>query len=110
MENEGVFQGDIVLDPDEFERGWNETKSYASIKGGRWPGGRVPYVIDHKIGPIGIKAIQHAIKDYHQYTSCIRWVPRTHQRAYVRIYLGSGCSSPVGYRSGRVNQISLSQG
>lgn len=43
-----MWQGDIVLDPDEFEKGWNNTQ-YASIKGGRWPGGRVPYIIDRSI-------------------------------------------------------------
>ena len=52
MENDGAFEGDMILDPDEFERGWNVSKerpnmqTYASIKGGRWPDAVVPYRIE----------------------------------------------------------------
>ena len=35
---------------------------------------------------------------------------RTNQRSYVSFYRGGGCSSPVGYRNGRVNRISLASG
>jgi len=109
MENQGVFQGDMILDPDEFEKGWNQTKTYASIKGGRWPGGKVPYVIESSIDPKGVTAIEAAIADYKKYT-CIRFVKRTNERAFVSFYKGGGCSSPVGYRAGRVNRISLASG
>jgi len=111
MENKGVYQGDIILDPDERESSWNVSQhgAYASIKGGRWPGAVVPYVITSSIGQGGRRAIAAAIAQYHKYT-CIRWVPRTNQRSYVSFYRGGGCSSPVGYRSGRVNTISLATG
>ena len=45
----GLFEGDIVLDPDERE-GTKNVNAYASIKGGRWPNARVPYVITRSIG------------------------------------------------------------
>ena len=44
-----LFEGDIVLDPDERE-GMKNGNAYASIKGGRWPNARIPYVIDSSIG------------------------------------------------------------
>lgn len=108
MENPHLWQGDIVLDPDEFEKGWNETK-YASIKGGRWPGGKVPYVIERSIGAQGVRVINAAIQQYHQHT-CLRFHKRTNERSYISFWRGSGCSSPVGYRAGRVNRISLASG
>jgi len=110
MEVEGAFQGDIILDPDEFEQGWNKSKetTYASIKGGRWPNGVVPYYIEGSArGASGV--IKKAINDYHKYT-CIRFKPRTNERTYISFYKGKGCSSPIGYRSGRVNRISLAMG
>jgi len=110
MENPGLWQGDIVLDPDEFETGWNKTSSvFASIKGGRWPGGKIPYVITNTIGSRGVQAINAAIAQYHKYT-CLRFHRRTNEGAYLSFWRGGGCSSPVGYRYGRVNQISLAQG
>jgi hypothetical protein len=111
MENKGQFEGDMILDPDEFEHGWNTTKektTYASIKGGRWPNAVLPYVIEGSVRG-ATNVINQAIADYHKYT-CIRFKPRTNERSYISFYKGSGCSSPVGYRSGRVNRISLANG
>lgn len=113
MENKGAYEGDMVLDPDEYEPGWNISRhghgTYASIRGGRWPNGVVPYVITSSIGARGVQAIYAAIANYHRYT-CIRWKQRTNERTYVSFYRGGGCSSPVGYRYGRVNTISLATG
>jgi len=104
----------MILDPDEFERGWNKSKerpdmmTYASIKGGRWPNAVVPYVVEGSVrGAWGV--IKKAISDYHANT-CIRFKPRTNENTYVSFYRGAGCSSPVGYRYGRVNRISLATG
>jgi len=46
-----------------------------------------------------------AIKEFTEYT-CIKWVPRTNQRAYVTFFHGSGCYSSVGM-TGRGQKISL---
>lgn len=112
MENPNLWQGDIVLDPDEIESDMRTDKlGYASIKGGRWPR-TIPYKIERSIGRKGRQAIQAAIADYHAYT-CLRFVlkPRASRReAHISFYRGSGCSSPVGYRRGRMNRISLAQG
>jgi len=108
MENPGLWQGDIQLDPDEKEHR-NGSHVYASIKGGRWPGGRIPYVITSSIGYRGVQAINSAIANYHRYT-CLRFHRRTNENTYISFYRGGGCSSPVGYRYGRVNHISLAQG
>jgi len=111
MENKGLWQGDIVLDPDEIETTWNKSQhtAYASIKGGRWPGGKVPYVIEGSISSRGVQVINAAISNYHKYT-CLRFHRRTNERSYLSFWRGSGCSSPVGYRYGRVNRISLASG
>lgn len=108
MENPGVFQGDMVLDPDEKEGIW-KTHSFASIKGGRWPGGRIPYQIESSIGDKGRRAIAAAIATFHSRT-CLRFHRRTNERAFISFFRGGGCSSPVGYRSGRMNRISLASG
>ena len=38
----GAYEGDIILDPDEKEETFGQV-TYASIKGGRWPNGIIPY-------------------------------------------------------------------
>ncbi|XP_057291911.1 hatching enzyme 1.2-like [Hydractinia symbiolongicarpus] len=109
MENPGVFEGDMVLDPDEKEGVWKTGNAFASIKGGRWPGAKIPYVVEGSISSRGISAINAAIADYHKYT-CLRFHRRTNERSYISFYRGGGCSSPVGYRYGRTNRISLASG
>jgi len=111
MENAELFQGDIALDPDEHVHLINGTgdKVYASIKGGRWPEGKVPYYIEGSIGSKGRRAIQVAIENYHKYT-CLKFFPRRNERSYISFYRGRGCHSPIGYRYGRVNRISLDYG
>jgi len=109
MENPDLFQGDIALDPDEHVHLINGSSLFASIKGGRWPEGKVPYQIEGSIGMWGARAINAAIENYHKHT-CIRFHKRTNERSYISFYKGSGCHSPVGYRPGRVNRISLGSG
>jgi len=109
MENPNMWEGDIVLDPDERESTFGQINTYASIKGGRWPGGKVPYVITSSIGQTGRSAIAQAIAQYHSKT-CLRFSRRTNEQSYISFYRGNGCSSPVGYRYGRRNDISLAGG
>lgn len=108
MEVPGLYQGDIQLSPDQWEiiRS-NGSTPFGSIVGGRWPGGKIPYVIESSIGSRGRTAIAAAINDYHKYT-CLRFFKRTNERYYISFYNGRGCNSPVG-RSYR-NRISLEAG
>jgi len=108
MENAGLFEGDMVLDPDERE-GALKGNAFASIKGGRWPGAKIPFVIDNSIDYQGKMAIYDAMIAYHDDT-CLRFRRRTTETTYIRFYRGVGCSSPVGYRKGRRNDISIGSG
>jgi len=105
MENINLYQGDIELDPDEKSHG----NAYGSIIGGRWPGGVIPYVIDSSLNFNVVETIPRAIAEYEYYT-CLRFVNRTTENEYVNFTAGKGCSSPVGYRQGRVNNIKMSIG
>lgn len=109
MENENLFEGDIVLDPSEKASLDMGEYVYGSIKGSRWPNGVVPYSITSSIGSSGARAIQNAIAQYHKHT-CIRFKKRTNEWNYISFYRGSGCSSPVGKRLLGANSISLGNG
>lgn len=109
QENKGLFEGDIVLTPDQAERRPGTT--YASLKTDLWPSTTIAYDVssDLRREPKAMKGIRAAIEQYHKYT-CIRFVPRTNQQHYFHFYnSGGGCFSSVGYHR-RVNRISLSEG
>lgn len=55
-----------------------------------WPNARVPYVLDGSLSNSAQRAIQDAVNEYATRT-CVRFVPRTNERDYVRFYRGSGC-------------------
>merc|ERR1712150_66543 len=65
--------------------------------------------IEGSISGRGVQVINDAIAQYHKYT-CLRFHKRTNEGAYLSFYRGGGCSSPVGYRAGRVNRVSLASG
>ncbi|XP_066924251.1 hatching enzyme 1.2-like [Clytia hemisphaerica] len=111
MENSALYQGDILLDPDEDERGLNATNknTFASIRGGRWPGARVPFILHRSLSQAGVNAIYAAINDFHKYT-CLRFQKRTNEPSYILFFKGDGCFSPVGYRYGRQNDVSIGYG
>jgi len=109
MENSGLFQGDIVLRPDEREGVWKKNHAFASIKEKRWPGAVIPYAIHDNIGPEVRANIPKAIAEYERYT-CIRFRRRTSEKAYVMFGPGLGCSSPIGWRRMAKNKISLGSG
>ncbi|XP_066923615.1 astacin-like [Clytia hemisphaerica] len=104
MEVDGLFEGDIQVTPEQMDRLQKGANEFGSIIGGRWPGGKIPYVIESSIGSSGRQQIQLALQEYHAKT-CLRFSPRTNEQYYISFYNGQGCSSPVG-RTGR-NRISL---
>lgn len=74
----------------------------------KWPGATIPYVISSKFGSYERSVIAKAMKTYHEKT-CIKFIPRTTQSAYIHLMKGSGCSSTIG-RTGRMQTVSLGQG
>jgi len=109
MENDGLYQGDMILSPEQQEAVRKGDNTFGSIKTNLWPG-PIPYSLSPSLSRSSkaVNAIQLAIDDYHKYT-CLRFVKRTTETAYIYFYNGQGCSSPVG-RTGRRNTISLSSG
>jgi len=107
MENPILFEGDIILDPDEKVH--NGQNTYASIKGGRWPNAVIPYEIFDSVLDSVKENIPKAMVEYEKHT-CIRFKKRTNEKEFIRFISYSGCASPVGFRSGRINTINLSAG
>ncbi|XP_065648147.1 low choriolytic enzyme isoform X2 [Hydra vulgaris] len=103
MENKNLFEGDMVLTPDDIN-----SNGYASIVGGRWPNNIVPYDLSRMSSSNHIHVLR-AIDEYHKHT-CLKFVKRTNQDAYLSFYPGGGCSSLVGYVRGRINDVSLAGG
>ncbi|KFM66189.1 Astacin-like metalloprotease toxin, partial [Stegodyphus mimosarum] len=64
----------------------------------RWPNAEVPYVIDASLKP-HMALITAAFNNYHS-TTCVRFVPRTNQLDYIRLFAGNGCYSQVGMTGG----------
>merc|ERR1712046_58713 len=95
MENKDMYQGDMVLTPDQRKAVTEGSFSYGSVTYGRWTNGIIPYQIENSIGSAGRSAIMAAIADYHRYT-CLRFRPRNRDSNYISFYRGGGCSSPVG--------------
>ena len=72
MENEGTYEGDMILSPDQEDEIKNGKLSFGSIRSRLW-GHEIPYAFDPSIArePRAVKAIEAAIADYHKYT-CLR--------------------------------------
>jgi len=100
-----LFEGDIILDPDE--RPINGTLKFAAVVGKRWPN-PVPWEFgkDMKRQRSGKRVILEAMAQYEKYT-CIRFKPRTNEKGYMRFDWAPGCASSVGFKSGKVNKINL---
>ena len=100
----GLFEGDIEL------RSGGEGYFRNAIRdlSRKWPAAKIPYVISSKFGSRERSVIAKAMKTYHDKT-CIKFVPRTSQTAYIHLVKGSGCSSTIG-RTGRMQTVSLGQG
>ncbi|XP_047127982.1 low choriolytic enzyme [Hydra vulgaris] len=103
MENNNLFEGDMVVTPGDVK-----SNGYASIIGGRWPNNIVPYEL-RRMSSSNHVYVLRAIDEYHKHT-CLKFVKRTNEDAYLSFFPGGGCSSLVGYMRGRVNEVSLAGG
>ena len=111
MENAGLYQGDIILTPEQQEGLRKKGDfSFGSIKKYLWPGAVIPYSISPSLmkSKKAVNAIRLAIADYQKYT-CLRFVKRTSERAHIYFFEGQGCSSIIGRTGGR-NKVSLGSG
>ncbi|XP_035205449.1 astacin-like metalloprotease toxin 1, partial [Stegodyphus dumicola] len=74
----------------------------------RWPNKEVPYVIDKSLTQ-HTDLIKSAMKNYHDFT-CLKFVPRTNQRNYIKLFFGQGCYSYIGLINRGEQLVSLGQG
>ncbi|CAL1291217.1 unnamed protein product [Larinioides sclopetarius] len=103
LENPDLYDGDILGVKKPFQ--WDRN-AMPDLKN-RWPGAKVPFVIDASLAKYH-HAIHGAIEHYHNHT-CVRFVPRTNEKDYVKIFYGKGCNSHVG-RGGGKQVVSLGKG
>jgi hypothetical protein len=107
IEGEAVYQGDIILSPDELADLEHATDGVGrTLRTLRWPSRIVHYNIDPRLP--NQRRVTEAIAHWEANTP-IRFVPRTSQYAYVTFRPGSGCSSNVG-RVGGQQFITLATG
>jgi len=113
MENPGLYEGDMILDPEQLRAAQDGRLTYATTIGKQWPGAIVyyDYKLDVQARPRAQQVIQQAIAEYHKKT-CIRFKKRTTEPHYIQFHIGQGCSSYVGYGGGRKwpMPVSLAQG
>ncbi|KAK0094646.1 hypothetical protein PV326_010378 [Microctonus aethiopoides] len=82
------------------------TKSALKPEYYRWPGAKIPYYIMGGFSAADKQMIMAAINDFHKYT-CLRFVPRTNEKAYIRITSHqAGCFSAIGH-SGSSYDVNL---
>ncbi|KFM63175.1 Astacin-like metalloprotease toxin, partial [Stegodyphus mimosarum] len=101
LQNPDLFQGDIL----GFEPGDRNVIPYQQM---RWPNKEVPYVIDSTLVPY-TTLIRDAMKNYHDNT-CIKFVRRTSQKNYIKLFQGQGCYSYVGMINRGEQPVSLGRG
>lgn len=64
-----------------------------------WPNGVIPYVFGRKFRQTERTLIESVMAQFN-FTTCIKFVPRKHQRNFIRIELKRKCSSYVGMYEG----------
>ncbi|XP_035223941.1 astacin-like metalloprotease toxin 5 [Stegodyphus dumicola] len=103
LQNPDLFQGDILgIHPGD--------RNVIPQLHKRWPNKRVPYIIDSSLDTAKATAlILQAMNDYHINT-CVKFVPRTTEKNYIKLFSGKGCYSYVGMINRGEQPVSLGQG
>merc|ERR1712126_478955 len=109
-----LFEGDILLTEAQERFVQNGTgnppaneRNALNIKNMLWPGNTIPYVIASHYSSSEIQNIRTWLKDFERNT-CVKVVPRTNQRDYVRVINAGGCFSNVG-KTGGAQRLSLAR-
>lgn len=108
-EDVNIIETDIRLAPPESAAAIGEFSSSLRLRSRLWPGGVVPYVLDSTIvnRTRHVKVLHEAMKIWEN-ASCVRFVQRTNQRRYARIWFGPrGCNSNIGALWSRPSELSL---
>lgn len=104
MENPDLYGGDIA-GVDLYGE-----KSATIDKNRLWPGGIVPYVEDPGLQEtVRYMFLIGRAMDHFKRHTCVRFVPRTNEKDYIRLHPGQGCYSFVG-RVGGPQIVSLGNG
>ena len=110
IEFANLFEGDIdnvsMDDLKQMRKG--ESRNAIRDSWRKWPDATIPYIISNVFSQHERSVIAKAMKEYHDKT-CIRFRPRTSEKAYIHIMKGNGCSSSVG-RTGSQQTVSLGNG
>ncbi|GFX32814.1 astacin-like metalloprotease toxin 1 [Trichonephila clavipes] len=101
MQNPDLFGGDMMGIEGPEDRNGIPWEMF------RWPDAQVPYVIDASLKQ-HMDVIVQAFNNYHS-TTCVRFIPRTNQPDYIKLFAGQGCYSQVGMTGGQ-QPVSLGQG
>ncbi|CAH3016431.1 unnamed protein product [Porites evermanni] len=105
LSEEEIEAAENGMDPTQV----GKQRGLSNSKYRKWPGGVVPYTLDKDADSVFKRgAIFSAIKEWEEKT-CIKFVKRTTQKAYIEFTVQDGCWSQVG-RTGRKQQISLGFG
>lgn len=107
MFNKGLFEGDMLLTPQQSEqaRQFIKFETHTSYK---WPNKLVPYVISNDFTSANKDNIQKAIKVWNNTVECLKYEPRKTQKDYVFFFPGDGCYSNAGKIGGK-QSLSLHQ-
>uniref|UniRef100_A0A2L2XY81 Metalloendopeptidase n=1 Tax=Parasteatoda tepidariorum TaxID=114398 RepID=A0A2L2XY81_PARTP len=101
LQNPDLYDGDMLGVDDNLDRNAIPPARY------RWADAKVPYIIDKSLKD-STDIIKEAFENYHKNT-CVRFVSRTTERDYIKIFEGKGCYSAVG-RIGNPQSLSLGDG
>ncbi|XP_055600592.1 blastula protease 10-like [Uranotaenia lowii] len=106
-QSSGKYEGDIVLTAEQEEQLLNPLNGQLQLNY-RWPGGVIPYeIIEEHFTQEQVAMIRRALRLI-QVDSCLRFVPRTNQRDYIRVIGNdSGCWSYVGNLRRGVQELHL---